>query len=80
MIGSNKPDGKLAAEQIIADHGVGANKGGRAALEAALKERGVRAVSFADWQNIEAAEIANAGEFAPRKKFVTVGEMLAVLG
>lgn len=80
VIGSNKPDGKLAAEQIITDHGAGAGKGGRAALEATLTERGVRAVSFADWQKIEAAEIANAGESAPRKKFVTVGEMLAVLG
>ena len=80
VIGTNKPDGKLAAEQIFADHGTGGEKGGRAALEALVAERGVRAVNFAEWQTIEAAEIANAREGAPRKKFVSVGEMLAALG
>jgi len=81
VIGTNKPDGKLAAQQILADLGAtGGGKSGRAALEALLAERGVRAVSFTEWQTIEAAEIANARESAPRKKFVSVGEMLAALG
>ncbi len=81
VIGTNKPDGKLAAEQILADlDATGGGKSGRAALEALLAEREVRAVSFAEWQTIEAAEIANAREAAPRKKFVTVSEMLAALG
>jgi ferredoxin--NADP+ reductase len=82
VIGSNKPDGKLAAEQIVADHDPHnpvAGKQGRAALERLLVERGVRAVSFAEWQRIEAAEIANARDGAPRKKFATIAEMLAVL-
>jgi ferredoxin--NADP+ reductase len=78
VIGTNKPDGKLAAEQIFADLGA-SGKAGRAALEAQLAERGVRAVNLAEWQMIEAAEIANAREGAPRKKFVTVDEMLAAL-
>ncbi|MBT3626625.1 MAG: FAD-dependent oxidoreductase [Rhodospirillaceae bacterium] len=80
VIGSNKPDGKLAAEQILADLGPGGGKSGRSGLEAMLSERSVRAVDFTGWQQIEAAEIANAREGAPRKKFVTVAEMLAVLG
>ena len=81
VIGTNKPDGKLAAEQILADHGVaGGGKSGRAALEALLAERSVRAVSFTEWQTIEATEIANAREGAPRKKFVRVADMLAALG
>ena len=80
VIGTNKPDGKLAAEQILADHDGGGGKSGRTALEALLAERSVRAVSFAEWQTIEAAEIANAREGAPRHKFVTVAEMLAALG
>ena len=45
-----------------------------------LAERGVRAVNLLEWQTIEAAEIANAREGAPRKKFVSVAEMLAALG
>ena len=44
-----------------------------------LAERDVRSVDFTAWQKIEAAEIANAREGAPRKKFVSVAEMLAVL-
>ena len=80
VIGTNKLDGKVAAEQILADHGAtGGGKSSRVALEALLAERGVRAVSFAEWQTIEAAEISNAREGAPRRKFVTVNEMLAPL-
>ena len=37
-------------------------------------------VNLSEWQTIEAAEIANAREGAPRKKFVSVAEMLAALG
>ena len=79
VIGTNKPDGKLAAEQILTDHGAGSGKDGRSGFEKLLAERGIRAVGFAEWQKIEAAEIANAREGAPRKKFVTVEEMLAVI-
>jgi ferredoxin--NADP+ reductase len=78
VIGTNKPDGQTAAAQITADLGTG-GKPGRAAFEALLGERGVRWVSFDDWQKIEQAEIANAVADAPRRKFVTVDEMLAVL-
>ena len=35
--------------------------------------------STADWQKIEQAEIAAASGEAPRRKFVTVSEMLAAL-
>ncbi len=80
VIGTNKPDGKLAAEQILADHGAGSGKEGRSGLEILLAERRIRAVSFAEWQKIEAAEIANAREGAPRKKFVTIEEMLTAIG
>jgi len=80
VIGTNKPDGDAAAEQIAADAG-GASKGkpGRAGLEALLAERKVRVVSFADWKRIEAAEAARAAAPAPRRKFATVAEMLAAL-
>ena len=44
-----------------------------------LGERAVRYVSYAEWQKIDAAEIGNAMPPAPRRKFVTIEEMLAVL-
>jgi ferredoxin--NADP+ reductase len=78
IIASNRPDGINCAEQIRSDvrHGAGP---GRGALERALAERGVRAVSFDDWLEIDAAETASAVGPAPRRKFTTFGEMLAVI-
>ena len=78
VIGTNKPDGDNAAEQIQADAGAG-GKPGRAALEALLAQRKTRVVTFADWKKIEAAEVKNAPPGAPRRKFGTVQEMLAAL-
>jgi NADPH-dependent glutamate synthase beta subunit-like oxidoreductase len=78
VIGTNKPDGDLAAEQIAADVGAG-GKPGRASFERLLDARKLRAIGFADWKRIEAAEIANARPGAPRRKFSRVADMLAVL-
>src|SRR5262249_5026928 len=85
VIGTNKPDGDDAAQQIAADtQSAGAapmskRKPGRARLEALLAERKRRVVTFADWKRIEAAEVARAAPPAPRRKFATVDEMLASL-
>lgn len=78
VIGTNKLDGDRVAEQIREDLGAG-GKPGRAGLLALLRERGVRWVSFADWQKIEAAEQAAAGPGAPRRKLTRIKDMLAVL-
>lgn len=80
VIGSNRPDGALCASQIAADTaGVRAARPGRAALERVLGERGVRSITFEDWQKIDAAEIAGARRPSPRRKLTTLGEMLSVL-
>ncbi|MFQ5972380.1 MAG: FAD-dependent oxidoreductase [Alphaproteobacteria bacterium] len=78
VIGTNKPDGATAAEQICAEISP-ADKPGHSALERLLGERGVRWVTFADWQRIEQAETENASPGAPRRKFVTIAEMLSSL-
>lgn len=78
VIGTNKHDGDAAAQQILADLPQG-RKPGRTALEKLLQEKGVRAITFADWQRIDEAEIAGARAGAPRRKFATVAEMLAAL-
>ena len=79
VIGTNKPDGRDAAQQIIEDLGVGGGKPGREGLEALLRARGRRWVDFEDWQRIEAAEIAAAAEGAPRRKLYRHEDFLAVL-
>ena len=81
VIASNRPDGLLCAEQIIAEVGSrkGIRKQGRAALERCLLARGVRTITFEDWRKIDAAEVACATEPAPRRKFTTLQEMLDLL-
>jgi ferredoxin--NADP+ reductase len=82
VIGSNRPDGALCADQISYDAQSQFNisgKLGRAALERTLRRRGVRSISFADWLKIDAAEVARARKPAPRDKFTTLSEMLSLL-
>jgi ferredoxin--NADP+ reductase len=80
-IGTNKPDGFQAAEQIVAAFAGGAgNKPGGAGLDALLAERGVDVVTFDDWRRIEAAEQARAREGSPREKFTRIEDMLAARG
>jgi NADPH-dependent glutamate synthase beta subunit-like oxidoreductase len=80
VISSNRPDGEIVAGFIHDDFPDGGKgKPGRQGLEALLNERGIRWVSFADWQKLDALELANAGELAPRKKFISVEEMMAAL-
>ena len=42
-------------------------------------ERGLSPVTFSQWQKIDQAQIAAANPGAPRRKFVSVADMLAVL-
>jgi NADPH-dependent glutamate synthase beta subunit-like oxidoreductase len=83
VIATNRPDGVACSEQISADVGIreepGEEKPGRMALERLLAERHVVVVSFADWQQIDAAEVAAGGGIAPRRKFTTLDEMLHVI-
>ena len=78
VIGTNKPDGIAAAGHILEDLHEGV-KPGREALEKLLGQRDVRWVGYEDWLKIDAAEVAAASPGAPRRKFTTVEDMLAVL-
>ncbi len=79
VIGTNKVDGRDAAKQIyddIAESG----KPGRGGLAAELKAGAVRSIDYAEWHRIQAVEEESAVKPSPRRKLVTVDEMLAVLG
>ena len=78
-IGTNKPDGAMIADRIAAETAADSGKRGRAGLDALLAARGVDPVTFRDWQQIDAAEIANARAGAPREKFTDVTAMLGVI-
>jgi ferredoxin--NADP+ reductase len=79
-IGTNRPDGFEVAEKIFGSLGRGdSRKAGAAGLDRLLEQRGVRAVSFADWQRIEASESTRAREGSPREKFTRIDDMLDLL-
>jgi NADPH-dependent glutamate synthase beta subunit-like oxidoreductase len=78
VIGSNKPDGETAANQILEDISEG-TKPGHEALQALLAERSARVVDYSDWKKIDEAEARSARDGAPRRKFVTVEDMVKAL-
>jgi ferredoxin--NADP+ reductase len=79
-IGTNRPDGFEVAEKIFAFLGnAGGGKSGGAGLDGLLASRGASAVSFSDWQRIEAAENNRARAGSPREKFANIAQMLAML-
>ncbi|NWS56158.1 ADRO protein, partial [Chunga burmeisteri] len=74
------------AQSVLEDLQVGvldvsASREGFGAVESILRSRGVRPVSFSDWEKIDAAEVARgkaAGK--PREKIVDPQEMLRLIG
>jgi ferredoxin--NADP+ reductase len=77
-IGTNRPDGYQIADAIAADFPEPLGKAGGVGLAALMAERGVRTVSFADWQRIDAAENDRARTGNPREKFVELADMLGI--
>lgn len=83
IIGTNRACAVETVGSLVADLSgrVQPVKPGAAAALELLSKRGVRVVSYADWQRIDEAEI-NAGKSAgkPREKFTSVPAMLQALG
>ena len=79
-IGTNRPDGYAIVDLIAEDICADAGKPGRVGLDEILSKRDVQVVKFSDWKKIEQAEVARAREGAPREKFVTIDDMIKVLG
>jgi ferredoxin--NADP+ reductase len=85
VIGTNKKDALETVRHLLADVESGALLDPAdpepGAVDELLAERGVRFVSFEDWQAIDEAEVGRGEPHGrPRVKFVTVEEMLDALG
>jgi len=84
VIGTNKPDAGETVRAMLDDVAAGRilrpENSRPEGLDSLLEERGIRAVSYADWQEIDAREVAagKAGD-RPRVKFVTREALRAVL-
>jgi ferredoxin/flavodoxin---NADP+ reductase len=83
IIGTNREDSVATVNALLADLPSleGAAKPGAEGVMTILQGRSVRVVGYADWQQIDAAEVKRgAAVDKPREKFTRVQEMLAVLG
>lgn len=84
IIGTNKPDAVESAELLLEDAGAdrlnAPPQPGRAGISELLATRGIRVVSWAEWQRLDRLE-QSRGKAAgrPRLKFTSVAEMLAAL-
>jgi ferredoxin--NADP+ reductase len=85
VIGTNKKDALETVQHLFADVESGTllspEQSDPGAVEDLLREKGVRYVSFEDWQAIDQAEVGRGEPHGrPRVKFVRVEEMLETLG
>jgi ferredoxin--NADP+ reductase len=85
VIGTNKKDALETVQHLLADVEtqtlLAAANPDPTAVESLLAERGVRYVSFEDWQAIDQAEVGRGEPHGrPRVKFVRVEEMLDTVG
>jgi len=83
VIGTNKPDSVETVESLLADRAAGklpAPAAGRDAIDALLKTKGVRVVTWADWKKLDELEKSRGAALGrPRLKFTTLAAMLAAL-
>ena len=82
IIGTNRADSVATVKSLLADlaHLPQERRAGSRGLASLFERRGVRPVCYADWQAIDAEEIARgASKGKPREKFTRVEEMLGCL-
>ncbi|WP_151703525.1 NAD(P)-binding protein [Nitrincola alkalilacustris] len=80
VIPNSRVDAMTVAKKIMSDlqhHPVTAPVEGFDAISALLEQRGVRPLSYADWQKIDAAETARATAGKPREKFRRLDQLIA---
>ena len=77
VIGTNKADGELVADLISKEFKT-QSKDGRKSLIEIIKSKNLTATSFEDWEKIDSYEKKNAKDLAPRKKILSIKEMLKI--
>ncbi|MCC7142064.1 MAG: FAD-dependent oxidoreductase [Candidatus Eisenbacteria bacterium] len=85
VIGTNKPDAQESAQCLLDDLAAGTllspGSAAPAAVETMLQAKGVRYVSYAEWQRLDQLELERGAAVGrPRNKFSRVDEMLKALG
>ncbi|RED50917.1 FAD-dependent oxidoreductase [Aestuariispira insulae] len=79
-IPTNRADSFQVANKLLDDlAGQDSEKGGPDAFDSLIRDKGLSPTSFSDWKTIERAEEQNATAPAPREKFTSIQDMLALL-
>ena len=82
VIGTNKPDSEETVAALLSDLEklVPCQQPDPSAVCDFLSKKGIRYVSFDDWQKIDALEIERGQKIGkPREKYVSVDEMIGAL-
>ena len=77
VIATNKADGELVVDLISKEFKT-QTKDGRKSLIEIIKSKNLTATSFEDWEKIDSCEKKNATDLAPRKKILSIKEMLNI--
>ena len=82
VVGTNKPDSEETVARLLEDvsHLTPCEQPDTKAVLDLLNQKGVRVVSFDDWQKIDASEIERGQRIGkPREKYISVDEMIVAL-
>ncbi len=82
VVGTNKPDSEETVARLLEDMNqlTPCEQPDTTAVLDLLDQKGVRVVSFQDWQKIDASEVERGQKIGkPREKYVSVEEMLSAL-
>ena len=82
VVGTNKPDSEETVARLLEDvsHLTPCEQPDTKAVLDLLNQKGVRVVSFDDWQKIDASEIERGQKIGkPREKYISVDEMIIAL-
>ena len=77
VIGTNKADGEQVADLISKEFKTQSKHGRKSFIEI-IKSKNLTAISFEYWEKIDSYEKKNAKDPAPRKKILTIKEMLKI--
>ena len=77
VIGTNKADGELVTELISKEFN-NQTKNGRNSLIKIIKSKNLKVTSFEDWEKIDSYETMNTKGSMPRKKILSIKEMLNI--
>lgn len=80
VVATNRQDSSEVVTRLVAELPADGKGGARERVDGLLRERGVKVVTFDDWEKIEKVELERAEGGAPRQKVTEWSELLGLAG